>query len=219
MDQSTEAEAVLEQTTDALTCLSLSHEHKKLDRPRTDKSEETNFGNLPWELQEDIWNRALVDNKTLAACKCVSRGWFGFCQRVTVTVGGFCSTHHGIVEYFMDEDDNFYPSSWYEHREAQCFRLSDSNVSVVFETIGRKHRGGLSLRLRDEHGNPCSYNQWLTAYGNSPVPEGIAARKYFCTTCKSRLSVKALGIEALFQTNGRKHQGEVKIVVGAGNVL
>ena len=44
MVQSTETK-VLEQTTDALSCLSLSHEHGQLDR--TDKSDKTNFGDLP----------------------------------------------------------------------------------------------------------------------------------------------------------------------------
>ena len=209
MDQSTEAEKVLEQTTDASTCLSFSHEHGRLDRTDV-KSEKTNFGDLPGELQENISHRALVDIKTLASCKCVSFGWFEFCQRVTFTVGKFVSVHHES-DPFYHEADGYGPT--FEHWHA-LYSLSSSRVGLVVSTCGRKHRGGLLLKFQDSHGSPCSVNQWLTGYGSASLPEGIVAQQAFSKTCKSRLSVKALGVEVLLQTDGRKHQGEVKLLVG-----
>ena len=118
--------------------------------------------------------------------------------------------HHGSDPYYY-EADGCGPA--FEHWHAS-YSLSTSNVGLIVSTCGRKHRGGLSLKFHDERGNPCSFRQWLTGDSSSSLPEGIVAQQSFFTTCKSRLSVKALGVEVLFQTDGRKHRGEVKLLVG-----
>lgn len=208
LDHSAKADMDFEQTTDALNRLSLCHD-QGLDRNNQSEVAVFNFGDLPVDLQHNILHRAFVDSKTLARCECVSKGWLKICSKLTFSYGGFRSKHHE-GDSFSDEP-NLVGVEHY-HR---IFLLRPSDLFLVVRTGGRKHRGGFSLKFQDGAGSPCSLKRWLrTSQQDDASLSGVVAQQSFDTTCKSRLALRACGIEVLFRTVGRKHQGEVKLVVG-----
>ena len=182
----------------------------------------TYFGDLPGDLQESILHRAFINNITLARCQCVCKDWLNICLKLTTIFGWIRSKQHfGSAGSKYSEDSESEDSD-----EAYCtgsrvgvqhyhriFRLF-ANLFLVVRTGGRRHRRILLEVPRRSGSSQCSMNQWHKSSPDRWLPAGVVAQQSFYPSCRSRLSIQARGIEVLFQTDGRMHQGEVKMVVG-----
>ncbi|GAQ78712.1 hypothetical protein KFL_000170580 [Klebsormidium nitens] len=176
----------------------------------------TRFGDLPADLQENIFQRALGDNMTLWACKRVAKSWREICTQLTTWQ---FSAEVQSLRHPCNEKD--YPGchrGGYHEAYHLNFHLSPSDVFLVVRTRGRKHTGQFSVSFRDAGGKPCTWRRWLSDPLNLESPTGVLVEKSFESDrqSNSEFVVQYRGLEIKFESSGRRHYGDVRVVLGKG---
>lgn len=173
----------------------------------------TRFGDLPADLQENIFQRALGDEMALRACTRVAKSWREICTQLTTWK--FSATFQSLRHSYNPQDYPGCHGGGYEAHHLN-FHLSPSDVYLVVRTRGRKHTGAFSVSFCDVGGKPCSLRRWLSDPLNLDSPTGVLVEKSFESGLQSRSEfvVQHRGLEIKFESSGRRHYGDVRVVLG-----